>query len=122
MICGASRWRSARPRSPPSWPRLRLAYGSTSISRLTDRPYSPTLVGWALRASCPSARRRATAPAAHPNVSAHLLAGPGERERPQRSDGLQSKIVVLSQMIRITHFVEFVYYRRLQNMTAPTAQ
>src|SRR5262245_41501382 len=54
----------ARPRSPPSWPRLRPAFVSTSISRPTGRPCSPTPARWASKASCPSAKTRPTAPAA----------------------------------------------------------
>ena len=45
-------------RSPRCWPRPRPACGSTSISRPTARPCSPTPARWAWRASCRSARPR----------------------------------------------------------------
>src|SRR6516162_10792885 len=61
--CGVIRWRCARPRCGACWPKLALAYASTSISRATARPCSRTLAGSAWKASSPSARAQAIAPA-----------------------------------------------------------
>src|SRR5262249_25381578 len=52
--CGATRLRSARPRSHLSWPRPAPVSGSTSISRATARPSLSMPAKWASKASCRS--------------------------------------------------------------------
>jgi hypothetical protein len=66
---GATRLRSARPRSHLSWPRPAPASGSTNTWEATARPSLPTPASLASKALSRSGRIQPTAPGARPTGS-----------------------------------------------------